>query len=138
MPNGTDRKYSASCGWRSSMLRGGALLAALVSSQLLPAQTPPNAPSKVDAKQVYAKLCSGCHGADAHGTQQGPGLAGNPWVRKRSTQKLRRLIQNGIPAAGMPSFDLPPDALDALATLVASLNSSAAESTVPGDQTAGK
>jgi len=87
---------------------------------------------------MYAKLCSGCHGADAHGTQQGPGLAGNPWVRKRSTQKLRRLIQNGIPAAGMPSFDLPPDALDALATLVASLNSSAAESTVPGDQTAGK
>src|SRR5216684_7050866 len=104
MPNGTDRKYSASCGWRSGMLRGGALLAALVSSQLLPAQTPPNAPSKVDAKQVYAKLCAGCHGADAHGTQQGPGLSGNPGVRRRSVQNLRNVILKGIPAAGMPPF----------------------------------
>ena len=87
---------------------------------------------------MYAKLCAGCHGADAHGTQQGPGLAGNPSVRRRSAQRLRRLIQNGIPAAGMPSFDLPADALDALANLVASLNSSAAETSVPGDQAAGK
>ncbi len=115
------------------------VLLAFVSGQLLLlAQDPPTASSKVNAKNIYAKLCAGCHGADGHGTQQGPGLAGNPWVRSRSTQKLRRLIQNGIPAAGMPSFDLPADALDALATLIASLNSSAAESIVPGDQTAGR
>src|SRR6516162_8555736 len=110
----------------------------IFAQAMLWAQNPPAAASKVDARQIYTKLCAGCHGADAHGTQQGPGLAGNPWVRKRSPQRLRRLIQNGIPTAGMPSFDLPADALDALATLVASLNSSAAESTVPGDQAAGK
>ena len=139
MINDTWGKPSTSDDSRYSMLRARILVAALVLSQLpLGAQNPPIAMSKVDAKQIYAKLCSGCHGADAHGTQQGPGLAGNPWVRKRSTQKLRRLIQNGIPAAGMPPFDLPADALDALATLVATLNSSAAESTVPGDQMAGK
>ena len=83
------------------------MLAALVSSQLLPAQTPPNAPSKVDANQVYAKLCAGCHGADAHGTQQGPGLSGNLRLRRRSASRLRSLIRNGIPAAGMPPFELP-------------------------------
>jgi len=121
---------------RSVKLRG-ILLGALVGSQSLVAQDLATS-SKADAKSIYAKLCAGCHGADAHGTQQGPGLAGNPFVRKRSAQRLRRLIQNGIPAAGMPSFDLPADALDALATLVASLNSSAAESSVPGDQAAGK
>jgi PQQ-dependent dehydrogenase (methanol/ethanol family) len=38
----------------------------------------------------------------------------------------------------MPSFDLPAEELDALAALIASLNSSAAESSVSGDQTAGK
>jgi PQQ-dependent dehydrogenase (methanol/ethanol family) len=38
----------------------------------------------------------------------------------------------------MPAFNLPADELDALAVLIASLNSSAAEGTVPGDQTAGK
>ena len=87
------------------MLRG-ILLGALVGTQSVVAQAPAP-PSKVDAKIIYAKLCAGCHGADAHGTQQGPGLAGNPAVRRRSAQSLRHLIQNGIPAAGMPSFDLP-------------------------------
>ena len=115
------------------------LVVALLLSQLSPgSQRPPAAASKVDARQIYAKLCAGCHGADAHGTQQGPGLAGNPWVRKRSPQRVRRLIQNGIPAAGMPPFDLPAAELDALAALIASLNSSAAESSVPGDQAAGR
>src|SRR5205814_10257609 len=53
--------------------------------------------SKVDANQVYAKLCAGCHGADAHGTQQGPGLSGNLRLRRRSASRLRSLIRNGIP-----------------------------------------
>src|SRR5580698_2554870 len=118
--------------WQSDMLRVAILLAAQMLSRL------PLLAQNGDAKQMYAKLCSGCHGADAHGTQQGPGLSGNPSVRKRSIPKLRSLIRNGIPAAGMPSFDLPDDALDALATLVASLNSSASETAVPGDRAAGE
>jgi PQQ-dependent dehydrogenase (methanol/ethanol family) len=120
------------------MLHIKILLAALISSQLLLAQNPPTPPSKVDAKQLYAKLCSGCHGADAHGTQQGPGLSGNPFVRRQSISKLRNVIRNGIPAAGMPPFRLPSDALDALATLVVSLNSSASETALPGDRAAGE
>src|SRR6185436_19742656 len=112
------------------------LLAALVASPLL-AQGPPT-PSNADIKQTYIKLCGGCHGDDARGTQQGPGLAGNPWTRRRSVQNLRNVIHNGIPAAGMPAFDLPDATLDALAKLVVSLNASAADSTVPGDRDAGK
>lgn len=102
------------------------------------AQTPPPAPSTTDVKQTYAKLCAGCHGADAHGTQQGPGLAGSTSVRRRSVQNLRSLITKGIPAAGMPPFDLPAATVDALAGLVVSLNAAAAETTVPGDKAAGK
>jgi PQQ-dependent dehydrogenase (methanol/ethanol family) len=108
----------------------GLLIGALVLSPALLAQTP--------ATQTYAKLCAGCHGADARGTQQGPGLAGNATVRRRSVANLRRVISNGIPAAGMPAFDLPAETIDALAALVVSLNASAAESSVPGDRTAGK
>lgn len=113
-------------------------VAALFLSQLLLAQDPTTAPAGVDVKNVYAKLCAGCHGADARGTQQGPGLAGNPGVRRRSNLNVRNLIRKGIPAAGMPGFDLPDSTLDALVALVASLNSSAAESNVPGDRAAGK
>jgi PQQ-dependent dehydrogenase (methanol/ethanol family) len=91
-----------------------------------------------DIQQTYAKLCSGCHGADARGTQQGPGLAGNLRVRRRNVASLRNVILRGIPAAGMPGFDLPAPTVDALAALVVSLNASAADVTVPGDVAAGK
>src|SRR6202163_1918978 len=130
------RFLTTSFGWRSGMLRMSILLSAFVSSQsLLPAQNPP---AKVDARPLYAKLCAGCHGADAHGTQQGPGLSGNARLRRTRISRLRNLIRTGIPAAGMPPFDLPDEALDALATLVVSLNSSASEADVPGDRANGK
>jgi PQQ-dependent dehydrogenase (methanol/ethanol family) len=92
----------------------------------------------VDAQQTYQKLCSGCHGEDAHGSQQGPGLAGNPGVRRRSVQSLRNVILKGIPSAGMPPFPLPDATLDALVALVKSLNAPALDAKVPGDQAAGK
>jgi PQQ-dependent dehydrogenase (methanol/ethanol family) len=38
----------------------------------------------------------------------------------------------------MPGFDLPSSTIDALASLVASLNAAAADTTVPGDRAAGK
>jgi PQQ-dependent dehydrogenase (methanol/ethanol family) len=86
-----------------------------------------------DVRQTYAKLCSGCHGADARGSQQGPGLSGNLRLRKRSVQSLRNVIVRGVPAAGMPGFDLPPATLDGLVSLVVSLNASASETKLPGD-----
>src|SRR3954447_15937689 len=100
------------------------LVAAALCSFELRAQTPASAG---DVKQNYARLCSGCHGDDARGTQQGPGLAGNVSVRRRSLQSLRTVIRNGIPAAGMPPFELPSETIDGLAALVISLNAVAAE-----------
>src|SRR5881396_3314065 len=108
------------------------LIAAVLSPVLGPQQNTP------DIQQTYSKLCGGCHGDDARGTQQGPGLSGNPSVRGRSAQSLRNVIRNGIPAAGMPAFDLPADTLDALATMIVSLNAVAAKSNVPGDVAAGR
>ena len=90
-----------------------------------------------EVRETYAKLCAGCHGADARGSQQGPGLAGNVTLRRRSAQSVRNVIVKGIPAAGMPAFDLSAATVDALVALVASLNASAAEAVVPGDRAAG-
>ena len=114
------------------------LIAALLLSPAVLAQNPPPTSSAADVRQTYAKLCAGCHGADARGSQQGPGLAGNPGVRRRSPQNLRNVILKGIPAAGMPPFELPAPTIDALAALVASFNASAGDATVPGDRVAGK
>src|SRR5438552_13504082 len=114
------------------------MIAAVILSPALWAQNTPASPADQDIKQTYSKLCGGCHGDDARGTQQGPGFSGNPSVRGRSAQSLRNVIRNGIPAAGMPAFDLPADTLDALATMIVSLNAEAAKGRVPGDPAAGR
>src|SRR5439155_1011732 len=83
----------------------------------------PTTPSNVrESTRIYAQLCAGCHGADAHGTDNAPGLAGNQGLRERSVQDLRDLIRKGVPRSGMPGFDLSPHELDALVALVRSLN----------------
>jgi len=48
------------------------------------------------------------------------------------------VIEQGVPASGMPAFDLPEPMLDALTEMVAALNGSAAETDVPGDPNAGR
>ncbi len=115
------------------------IVALILSPTLLSGQNLPASPSKAaEGTKIYAERCAGCHGADAHGTDHAPGLAGNRRLRGRSIPKLRDLIRHGIPASGMPAFDLPADELDSLAVLIHSLNSSAAEGTVRGDPTAGE
>jgi PQQ-dependent dehydrogenase (methanol/ethanol family) len=91
-----------------------------------------------DIQQTYATRCAGCHGDDGRGTDMGPALNGSPSVRARSAQSLRTVIRNGVPAAGMPAFDLPTDTIDALATMIASWNAIAAKAGVPGDAAAGR
>jgi len=111
-------------------------IAAVVSAVLLTpviwAQNPPDIP------QTYSTRCSGCHGDDGRGTRQGPALAGSPSVRARSPESLRTVIRNGIPAGGMPAFDLPAGTIDALATMITSWNAVAANAGVPGDAAAGR
>jgi PQQ-dependent dehydrogenase (methanol/ethanol family) len=116
--------------------RIGLVLLALSAAGWLGAQTPAAQPTGI--WQTYAKLCSGCHGDDARGSQQGPGLAGNLRLRRRSAQNLRNVIERGIPSAGMPGFPLAPAEMDAMVALVISLNASAAEAKVPGDHAAGR
>jgi PQQ-dependent dehydrogenase (methanol/ethanol family) len=91
-----------------------------------------------EGEKLYARQCAGCHGADAHGTDRGPGLAANRRVRSRSVQQLRDFIRKGAPGSGMPAFNVPDAELDALAALLRSLNAPAAESVSHGDPAAGK
>src|SRR5687767_8319285 len=128
------RRHRASYG--GQVQRYTILIAAVLSPVLWAQPTTPS--TQPDVQQTYSQRCSGCHGDDARGTQQGPGLAGSPSVRARSAQSLRNVIRNGIPAAGMPAFDLPADTIDALATMITSWNAVAARATVPGDAAAGR
>src|SRR5688500_5587324 len=110
----------------------GAIIIAAALSPVLWAQNP------ADIQQTYQTRCGGCHGDDGRGTDMGPALSGSSSVRARSAQSLRTVIRNGIPAAGMPAFDLPADTIDALATMITSWNAVAAKAGVSGDAAAGR
>src|SRR5215472_10219919 len=123
---------------RRSILTAIAAMLAL-GARLLSGQASTGSEQQVkEGLRIFAVKCAGCHGPDAHGTDQGPALTGQPELRKRSISWLHALIRKGIPLLGMPAFDLPGSQLDALATLVHSLNSPAAEQAVTGDRAAGE
>lgn len=75
------------------------------------------------SQQVYATRCAACHGEEARGTANGPGLAMNPRVAERTPDQLRAYLERGNPGAGMPSFaDLPADDLTTLARYLRRIN----------------
>lgn len=92
-----------------------ALLLLLLPWQLFAQQLSP--------QQLFRGNCAACHGEDARGTAQGPGLAMNPRVAEQSPDQLRDFLERGNAASGMPSFaDLPAADRTALARYLRSLN----------------
>lgn len=74
-------------------------------------------------RQLFEKNCASCHGEDARGSAQGPGLAMNPRVAEQTAEQLRTFLERGNVAAGMPSFaDLPVADRTALAGYLRSIN----------------
>src|SRR5215475_2046743 len=103
---------------------------ALSVAPILGQNAPGTLPDLTEGTKIYAQRCAGCHGADARGTDNAPGLVANHLVRGRSDQELRDLIRKGAPASGMPAFNLPAEELGALVALVRLLGSQSMESAV--------
>src|SRR6267378_2770808 len=109
------RRNTQKWNWRSAAVAAIILWARVLSPVRMAGQNPAAAsPSLAEGQKTYAERCVGCHGADARGTDQAPGLAGNSRVSGQTVQKIRDVIRNGIPRTGMPGFDLPARELDAL------------------------
>ena len=89
-------------------------------------------------RKLFGEQCSACHGTDAQGSDRAPKLAGSRTVRARSVEQLRNVISHGIPAAGMPAFNLPANDLNALAAYVHSLNPESVQSSAAGDPSKGR
>jgi cytochrome c553 len=78
---------------------------------------------RASGPQLFRANCAGCHGDDAKGGAQGPGLALNPRVAEQTAAQLRVFLQHGNPGAGMPAFaDLSEGDRSALASYLRSLN----------------
>lgn len=118
---------------------GLAPVALVFSLAILWGQTPASRNLQTIGSETFARQCAGCHGVDARGGEYGPPLAGSGRLRGRSISWLSRVIHDGVPAGGMPSFNaLPASELHALAALIYSMNLPAAEGSISGDRVAGE
>jgi len=94
-------------------------------------------PGTLRAQQPFSKLCSGCHGEEARGSGQAPGLAMNPRVAAQSVEQLRAYLEHGNPAAGMPAFsELSKGDLASLASYLRRINNDTI--LMPAASTAGR
>src|SRR6266550_3226347 len=71
---------------------------------------PPPDPAAVErGKGFYSANCSFCHGSQAQGTDQAPGLVRNTdVVQDRNGDVLGPIIKEGRPSKGMPAFPATP------------------------------
>src|SRR5713226_2829053 len=87
-----------------------------LSAAQAPAQTrapdyPEHAPAPPEqvarGQQIFRSNCSFCHGSDARGGEAGPNLVRDEVVlRDQNGELITPIVQNGIPAQGMPKFGL--------------------------------
>ncbi len=66
---------------------------------------PPASRSAGPGQKFYENNCSVCHGADGAGGELAPSIVMR--LPNRSDAELAALIHSGIPARGMPAFNLP-------------------------------
>src|SRR5215510_4527141 len=88
-------------------------------------------------KRHFESRCAACHGADGKGGERGPDIISTETARRRSVNELGELIRKGIPAAGMPAFQLPERELQELIAFLRFLSAPAIENAAPGDADAG-
>src|SRR2546430_10221215 len=69
---------------------------------------PPAPPEQVaHGQQVFKSNCSFCHGSDGRGGETGPNLVRAQLVlADQRGELITPIVQNGIPAQGMPKFSL--------------------------------
>jgi PQQ-dependent dehydrogenase (methanol/ethanol family) len=93
--------------------------------------------ASAQAPPQFARLCAGCHGEAASGTDRGPSFVNSRSLRRRSQDQIRAIIHDGT-SGGMPAFTLSEEELNALARYVRSFNASAYDVKPSGDAASGE
>lgn len=89
-------------------------------------------------KDLYAVMCSGCHGPSGEGGR-GPKLVAGRAAQGKTPTKLYDSIKNGVPGGDMPPFtSVPEEQLWQMTAFVRSLSRPAYEIDIPGDASAGE
>src|SRR5205809_3701815 len=80
-------------------------------------ERPPAVPEQVaQGQQLFQSNCSFCHGSDGRGGETGPNLVRAQLVlADQHGELMTPIVQNGIPAQGMPKFTLSAADIAAIA-----------------------
>ncbi|HEV3374383.1 MAG TPA: c-type cytochrome [Candidatus Acidoferrum sp.] len=96
-------------------------------------------PAIAEGRQAFESRCAGCHGLDGRGGERAPDVATRASVQRLSDTELFKIIQRGMPAAGMPSFaTLDSSRIHALVSYLRLLQGKTGGSKVAGDPQKGK
>lgn len=90
-------------------------------------------------RQTFESTCAACHGLDGRGGERGPDIATRAEVLRLSDTQISKILQTGIPQAGMPAFAaLGPAKLSATLNHLRLLQGKSAAPTLPGNAATGK
>jgi putative heme-binding domain-containing protein len=99
----------------------------------------PGRSAAADGRKTFESVCAACHGLDGRGGERGPNVATRAEVQQLSDEETLRILQAGIPAAGMPPFGaLGVPKLQAVMAYLRILQGGSKAASVPGDPQRGK
>lgn len=91
-------------------------------------------------QKIFSSTCAGCHGLDGRGGEHAPNIATSPKVQQLADSDIVRIVDKGIPAAGMPAFgtSLKHDQIEAVVSYLRTLGGRASSQSVAGDPKKGR
>src|SRR5919198_4978974 len=60
--------------------------------------------TSIAGARIFSATCASCHGLDGRGGERAPDIATRRDVQKLTNAALERIIRDGVPGTGMPSF----------------------------------
>ena len=92
-----------------------------------------------DGKRTFASTCAACHGLDGKGAERGPDIVTRRALQQLPDASLVRIVRNGKPGAGMPSFrSLGEARIQAVVGQLRVLQGQSPATVLPGNPKAGK
>jgi len=102
-------------------------------------QRAPSPAALLQGRQVFSSSCAGCHGLDGRGGERAPDIASKREAQRLSSAALERIVHDGVPGTGMPSFQsLGASRIQAVVLYVRSLQGRGEGGRLPGNPQAGK
>ena len=90
--------------------------------------------SLVRGQSIFAGNCATCHALDGQGGDRGPNIASRRDVQQRTDQELLRIVRDGLPTKGMPSFrTLGMPSIQAVVQHLRKLQNQGKSEPLPGD-----